>query len=275
MTEETESAETADLETVIEAPETDADEKGQVETKTAEVEPEGDAEDEKKRESAKERRERDKAYKQRLRDDAETERSKAEAAEARKAKILDAGKQEASPVEADFADYAEFIAAKAVWSYSQKDRERQAGEAGQEAEAARLRAKEIQTTEAKVLQLAWQHQVQEAKTRYQDFEAVALDPSVPISDAMVGIIQSSDVAADVAYHLGKNKAVAAEIAKLSPVEAARAIGRIEASIGSPKPRTETKAPQPIAPLKGGATAMKDPSKMTMAEFVAARKAGKI
>ena len=59
---------------------------------------------------------------------------------------------------------------------------------------------------------------------------------------MTDLILTSDVGADVAYHLGQNRALAAQIAEMNPVEAARAIGRIEASIVAPKPRTETKAP---------------------------------
>ena len=75
------------------------------------------------------------------------------------------------------------------------------------------------------------------------------------------------------YHLGQNRALAAQIAKLPLAEAARAIGRIEASLQAPKPRTETQAPNPIAPVRGSVGATRDPAKMSFAEFKAFRESG--
>ena len=90
---------------------------------------------------------------------------------------------------------------------------------------------------------------------------------------MTDLILTSDVGADVAYHLGQNHALAAQIAAMNPVEAARAIGRIEAGIVQPKPRTETKAPDPISPVRGSAGAARDPEKMSYRDFVKFRENG--
>lgn len=277
MTDENAPTDADGLDTNVETPEAvneDDQTGGQDESQTAEADPDGDAED-KKRESSKERRERDKAYKQRLRDELEAERDRAEKAEARRAKILQAGGQEKPPAEGDFADYAEYVAAKAVWALGKSNKEQAASDAGMEAEAARSRAKQIQAAERQIVDQSWQQQVVEARAKYADFDQVALDNSVPITPAVADLIKTSDAAADVAYHLGRNKALAAEIAKLPPIEAARAIGRIEASLTAPKPRTSTNAPQPINPVKGNATGTKDPEKMSMAEYIAGRRAGKI
>ena len=60
---------------------------------------------------------------------------------------------------------------------------------------------------------------------------------------------------------------------MNPVEAARAIGRIEASIALPKPRTETKAPDPINPVRGSAAASRNPDNMSYVEWVKWRENG--
>lgn len=270
MSEDLNPAEAAGTEEVV-SEEVEEAEQETDQTDTGE-ESEGD-EDKPKRESAKERRERDKAYKQRLREEAEQHKKSADEAEARRARILDAGKQITAPVEKDFDDYTEFVAAKAVWRHAQQATERDANEAFTEAEAARQRAEAIRQQEAQYTDNAWRDQIKDAQARYADFEAVAFDQSVPITDQMAEIIKSSDMGADLAYYLGKNKAIAADIAKMQPIEAARVMGRIEASISAPRPRTETKAPDPITPVRGKASASKDPAKMSMAEYKAARMAG--
>ncbi|MGR3525070.1 MAG: hypothetical protein ACU0CT_03610 [Paracoccaceae bacterium] len=272
MSEDLNPAEAAGTEEVVseevEEAEQETDQTEQVE------ESEGD-DDKPKRETAKERRERDKAYKQRLREEAEQHKKSADEAEARRARILDAGKQISAPVEKDFDDYTEFVAAKAVWRHAQQATERDANEAFTEAEAARQRAEAIRQQEAQYTDNAWRDQIKDAQARYTDFEAVAFDQSVPITDQMAEIIKSSDMGADLAYYLGKNKAIAADIAKMQPIEAARVMGRIEASLSAPRPRTETKAPDPITPVRGKAAASKDPAKMSYAEYKAARAAGTI
>lgn len=269
MDEESALAPEAGPEAIVEAPEGE-DQKGQVETPPAE----GEEPEDKKTEAAK-RREREKAHRERLRSDKEAAEARAAEAERRRMAVTDAGKRETPPREQDFPDPYDFIAAKAVWAYDQRQREREANWAGEAAEAAKREAQGIEAQERAIIQQAWGSQVQAARQRYADFDAVAYAQDVPITEVMSEIIATSDVGADVAYHLGQNKALAAQIARMNPVEAARAIGRIEVSLQLPKPRTETKAPPPISPVRGGASAIPNPDKMSMQEYIAARKAGKL
>ena len=248
---------------VTEAPK--GEEQGQVETPPAEGQPE------EKSESAK-RREREKAYRARLQTEAAEAKAEAEQAKARRQAILDAAKQEAPPKEADFPDPIEYAAAKAIWGAEQRLTEREVKNAGEAVKAAEGRAEDISKREREVLVNAWMNTREEAKTRYADFETVALRGWEP-SPVMTDLILTSDVGADVAYHLGQNHALAAQIAAMNPVEAARAIGRIEASIATPKPRTETKAPDPISPVRGSAGAARDPEKMPYRDFVKFRENG--
>jgi len=255
-------------ETVVETPAGEIETEGQTEGQAAE----GEEPEEKKSEAAK-RRERDKAHRARLAAERDEAYAKMQEAERRRTAILEAGKREPAPREEDFPDPIEFAAAKAIWGAEQRYREREANGAGEAVEAAKRRAEEISTAESAVIEQSWTAQVAEAKQRYTDFEAVALAKDLPITQVMGQIIATSDVGADVAYHLGRNRALAAQIAAMNPVEAARAIGRIEASVQGPKPRTETNAPPPISPVRGGASASRDPAKMSYAEFKAYREAG--
>jgi hypothetical protein len=85
--------------------------------------------------------------------------------------------------------------------------------------------------------------------KYEDFEAVAYNPRLPISEAMAEAIQSSDVGPDVAYYLGSNPKEAARIAQLSPIQQAREIGKIEVKLTTTPPTKKTSsAPAPITPV---------------------------
>ena len=266
MTKESALAVSAEPEDVPEV-----EEEGQVETPTAEA-PEGEAEEAKKSDAAK-RREREKAHKARLQQEAADARAEAERAEARRMKIIEAGKQNAAPAEGDFADYADYVAAKAVWTAERRSDERMAGELASEAEAARAQAEAKAQAEQHIVRTHWNEQVAEARTRFADFDEVALSNEVPIADASVEIITQSDRGADLAYYLGQHRAEAAEIAKLSPTAQAYRLGLIEAKLDLPKPKTETTAPAPITPVKtAGAPATKDPERMSYREFKAYREA---
>lgn len=244
---------------------------GQAESQTAEPKPEGEGEDEKT--SAQKRREREKAQKLRLRQERDAALAAADAEAKRRERILSAAKETAPPKEKDYADPLEYVAAKAVWSAGQQLTDREVREIGEREAEARKFAQDKEKQEQDLINKTWSSQVSEAKTRYADFEEVALAESLPVSRDMARLIQTSDAGPDVLYHLGRNPALAAEIAALPPYEAARAIGRLEATVTLPRPRTSTNAPEPIAPVRGAAGASKDPAKMSGPEYQAWRAAG--
>ena len=51
---------------------------------------------------------------------------------------------------------------------------------------------------------AYHDREEEARNKYDDFEQVAYNPSVRITDVMAETIRASDVGPDVAYYLGSN-----------------------------------------------------------------------
>ena len=90
---------------------------------------------------------------------------------------------------------------------------------------------------------------EEARGKYDDFEQVAYNPKLPITDAMAQTIQSSDVGPDMAYYLGSNPKEAERISRLSPLSQAKELGKIEAKLSDNPPVKKTSnAPAPIAPI---------------------------
>jgi hypothetical protein len=90
---------------------------------------------------------------------------------------------------------------------------------------------------------------EEARGKYDDFEQVAYNPKLPITDVMAQTIQSSDVGPDMAYYLGSNPKEAERISRLSPFMQAKEIGKIEAKLSDNPPVKKTSsAPAPIAPV---------------------------
>ena len=104
-----------------------------------------------------------------------------------------------------------------------------------------------------------------AADKYDDFEDVVSNPNLPITPVMRDAIGESELAGDIAYYLGSNPKEAAEIAKMSNVQQVKAIDRIEAKLGAPKP--VSKAPEPLETVgKGRVKSEPDLSKMSVSEY---------
>jgi len=101
---------------------------------------------------------------------------------------------------------------------------------------------------------AYHDREEDARTKYDDFEQVAYNPKLPITEVMAQTIQASEIGPDVIYHLGSNPKEAERIAKLSPFLQAREIGKIEARMATnPPAKRTTAAPAPIAPVTARTT----------------------
>lgn len=251
--------------------EPDADE-AQVEAPQVE---DGDkAPEDKQRETSKDRRDRDRAYKERLRTEREVAVKEAETAETRRQKILRAGSVIEAPKESEFSDYTEFVAAKAVWAHAQKATARDAEFVGEEVAAAKAKAADIDARERQAQGDSWEAAREDAKTRYTDFEAVVSKPGLfPVGSHLPDLVTASDQSADLAYALASDRRLHDAILQMSPLDAARAIGRLEASLTQPKARTSTNAPDPIDPVRASGGAGRSTAKMSFAEFKAHREAG--
>lgn len=76
--------------------------------------------------------------------------------------------------------------------------------------------------------------------KHADYLEKTRDSSLPISQAMVDLLQESDTGPDVLYHLANHPDEALKVSQMDATSAARAIGRLEAKLESP-------APKPIPP----------------------------
>jgi hypothetical protein len=99
------------------------------------------------------------------------------------------------------------------------------------------------------------HDREEAtRDKYDDFDQVAYNPNLPVTEYMAQSIQASDVGPDVLYWLGTNPKEADRIARLSPLLQAKEIGKIEVTLSSNPPvRKTSTAPAPINPVTARAS----------------------
>lgn len=144
---------------------------------------------------------------------------------------------------------------------------------------------------------SWNAKLAAVKADLTDFEQVVGTVHVIIPDHLRAAIVESDIGPRVVYWLAKNPSEAQRIAALPPGRGLVELGKIEAGIATPaKPetttetapnaaaptvRTTSKAPEPIAPIRGqGATAdlpigPNGEFKGTFEQYVKLREAGKI
>lgn len=125
----------------------------------------------------------------------------------------------------------------------------------------------------------FEQSIEKVSDKYTDFEEVAFNPNLPITDVMRDAIFSVDDGAEVAYHLGTNPAEARRISGLSPIQQAAEIGRISARLAAnPTVKKTSNAPAPISPVKtkgsGNIVDTTDPrsiEQMSTSEWIAAER----
>lgn len=219
----------------------------------------------------KSRHQRRKEQMERYRQEADEANRKYEAVQERLKRIEELTGASTPPKESDFASYEEYQAALSAHHAMRMMDGRTKQEAEREAQAYQQEMQRVEQARQHEVAQGWAAQVSDAKTRYADFEQVAY--TAPISDQVSQMIAGMDAGADVAYQLGLNPAEARRISSLSPMEAAMELGRMEARLSAPQPRTATQAPDPVKPVRPKASTQKDPSKMSISEYRAWR-AGK-
>jgi hypothetical protein len=163
------------------------------------------------------------------------------------------------PSEGDFETYDEYVEALAGWKADIKTAER-------------LQTYERQSRERTVFQRldTWRNGVIErGREKYEDFEDVAEDPTVPISTVMLEIMMENDLQnpEDIAYYLARNTRECINIGRMTPIKASRALTQLETKIQAeletnppiePKPKPASKAPPPVKPITGQGTTHKLP-----------------
>jgi hypothetical protein len=160
-----------------------------------------------------------------------------------------------------WTSYKDFVKAQAQWEIRQqlKEMERQKQE-----EAAKAKAEE----DRMAVRSAYDHRLDEARERYEDFDDVAFK-DIPVYEGVSAIIMQHPAGPDLQYYLGKNPKVARELTEM-PVEMAMArAGSIADQLsveesqeptsegiekGEPSaPKRKAAPPAPIRPVGGSAT----------------------
>lgn len=119
--------------------------------------------------------------------------------------------------------------------------------------------REVQKQQAEVLE-SYREREEEAREKFDDFEQVAYNPNLRITDVMAETIRASEIGPDVAYYLGSNPKEAERISRLSPFLQAKEIGKIEVKVASNPPvKKTTSAPAPLRPVstRGSTTGVID------------------
>lgn len=172
---------------------------------------------------------------------------RAEEAEARLARIQAGRPAEApqpqptpqdppKPRQEDFKTYDEFTEALADWKIDQRERTRAAED---------RKRSDQESLETKIS--SFREKVETFRGEVEDFDEV-LEAAPLVSQAMRDVILDSEVSAQLSYELAKNPDEIRRIAKLSPLAAARELGRIEARIQADvKAKAEAKAAEEAAP----------------------------
>jgi hypothetical protein len=116
-----------------------------------------------------------------------------------------------------------------------------------------LAKREAAKQQSQVLE-SYQEREEAARDKYDDFEQVAYNPKLPITNVMAETIQSSDIGPELAYYLGSNPKDAERISRMSPLSQAKEIGKIEAKLAAEPPvKRTTSAPAPISPVSARST----------------------
>jgi hypothetical protein len=143
-------------------------------------------------------------------------------------------------------DPEEVIAEKAV----EKFREVQRQETEHNLQSAQQR-------EAETIRDAWDGIKADMRERVPDFDAVVNDRT-PIHELTARHLIESEMGGEIAYWLGKNPEAAQQLfdkCRTAPRQALIELGRIEAKLSAPPPKSVTKAPPPAPILNGGQNPM--------------------
>ena len=177
---------------------------------------------------------------------------------------------DAIPDPNNFANDADYHRAVGRWEASQEARGR---EAQQAQERAQMERAQPQRQAYATMEESWTKREADFTKTTADYEAKVtpfLDDLQHFADATRQAVVESDMGPALLYHLATNPEEAERIADLSPARQMAELGKLEERLSSRRARSASNAPTPPNPTRGGASAQKDPSKMSVAEFAAWR-----
>lgn len=205
------------------------------------------------------------------------ERQQREALEQRLAQLEGAGDSKSKKVETkveaggkpspdDYESHADYVDALTDWKIDQREK----------AKVEHEQKSKLQTEQQKLIQ-DHSARVESFKKKTADFDDVLSEvDEIPVSPAVQELILTSDNGPALMYELAKNPEEFERINKLSPLAAARELGRLESKLSAqaseekkPEPKKLTKAPKPIDPVgtgKGSVAKSIDDPNLSFSEY---------
>lgn len=138
-----------------------------------------------------------------------------------------------------------------------------------------------QQKEAQTVLDRWNQRKAEVQKQHADYDEVLEEVSdVKLSPAHQRIFLESEHGPELAYALAQDREALEKFAGMSPLAAARYLGKLEASLtteSAPEPETKvSSAPRPMKPIGSSrATVSLDVSKMSPEDYRRARESGKL
>ena len=174
------------------------------------------------------------------------------------------------PDEDDFEDRRSFRAAQAKYQEDLTDwKVEQRLSADKRQAEERENQKRLQENQAQ-----WAKRLDAAHQAHPDLQDLLEDEDLPTTPAMTHFLMESDLGAELLYALAKNPVECQRIAGLEPRKAELALARLEARLetpSTPPQKRASAAPAPIAPVKGSASAIRDASKLSDADWLRAQR----
>lgn len=167
------------------------------------------------------------------------------------------------PTPDKFDDYAEYVEALTDWKAEQAVSKRMEQDSNR---------KVVETRN----QTFMERQVQ-AKTLLPDYDEVVGASDAPVAAHVGEVLQDSEMGPQLAYHLAKNPEVLLKLNGMSPTQAAREMGKLEATLSTPKApvvpvKKVSQAPSPANTASiQGRSATPTLANATMDEYIAQRK----
>lgn len=159
-----------------------------------------------------------------------------------------------APKEGDFEDYTEFERAKeqhlldrasdnAYQRLSQENKKRE-----EQAQAA------LETERLSKLQATFDANVNSRSSNFENLADVVYGEELGsfLDQDLAVQIAEMDKGVEVAYHLGTHLDEADRISRMTPIQRARELAKLEMTVATPQAKKVSGAPEPITPVDGGA-----------------------
>ncbi|MGH9404407.1 MAG: hypothetical protein ACRD3D_01065 [Terriglobia bacterium] len=150
----------------------------------------------------------------------------------------------AKPAVEKYSTYEEYVEALADWKIGQNEAQRGVRD---------LRAAQQAFTES--VDQVYKAKVDEAKTRYSDWDTAVGGSDILIPNIATDAIKQAENAPDVVYYLASHREECDSMRSMTPHQVVMAIGRISSTLAAPERKTaKSKAPAPIRTVAARSTA---------------------